>query len=190
MRAGRHSRPISGDPTGWDQAVHVRMVDQGPGPGVQHTQDPDQPADIMWVRGQLDERLGRGAEQDVVEVFLMGADELPQLMGHGEDHVKVGDRQELLTPLCQPGLGVQAMTLGATAVAAGVVDVVFLTTVIALQQVPAQGLGPAVDNIVHGATMAGQEILAQTAPGSHAHSAGRRLPPLACACSSAFRDRP
>jgi hypothetical protein len=40
------------------------------------------------------------------------------------------------------------MTLGATAVAAGVVDVVFLTAVIARQQVPAEGFSPAVHQIV------------------------------------------
>jgi hypothetical protein len=44
------------------------------------------------VRGQLDERLGRRAEQDVVEVLLMTPDDLTELMGHGEHHVKVGDR--------------------------------------------------------------------------------------------------
>jgi len=81
--------------------------------------------------------LGRGAEQDIVEILLMTTDELAQLLGHGEDHVKVGDRHEFLTPLFQPGFGLEAMTRGATAVTAGVVDVVFLTTVIALQQVPA-----------------------------------------------------
>jgi hypothetical protein len=46
----------------------------------------------MRVRGQLDERLGRRAEQDVVAVLLMTPDELTELVGHGEDHVKVGDR--------------------------------------------------------------------------------------------------
>ena len=190
-RAGRPPLgPVSGDPTGWDQAVHVRMVGQGPGPGVQHTQDPDQPADIMRVRGELDERLGRGAEQDVVEVLLVAADERPQLVGHGEDDVKVGDRQEFLPPLFQPGFGVLAVALGATAVAAGVVDIVFLATVVAL----ATGvrLGPRSDS--------GQDRPwpddgwaggpRRTGPGSRGHSAGRRPPPPAWSGSDALRDRP
>jgi hypothetical protein len=86
----------------------------------------------MRIGSAPDERLGCGAEQDVVQVPLMTPDDLPQLLGHGEDHVKVGDRQEFLPSLCQPGFGVEAMTLGATAVAAGVIDVVFLATAIAL----------------------------------------------------------
>ena len=36
------------------------MVGQRAGPGVQHTQDPDEPADVMRVCGQLDEGVGRG----------------------------------------------------------------------------------------------------------------------------------
>ena len=53
------------------------------------------------------------------------------------------------------------VALGATPVAAGVVGIVLLTAVITLQQVSAQGLGPAVDNIIHSAAMAGQEIRAK-----------------------------
>lgn len=42
--AGRGPRrPVPGDPTGRDQAVDVRMVDQRPGPGVQDAEDPQQP---------------------------------------------------------------------------------------------------------------------------------------------------
>ena len=68
------------------------MVGQGTGPGVPHTQDPDEPAAIMRVHGTLHERLGCGTEEDSVEVLLMTPDNLPQRMGRGEDHVNVGDR--------------------------------------------------------------------------------------------------
>jgi hypothetical protein len=63
----------------------------------------------------------------------MAADELPQLLGKGQDDVNVGDREQFPAPVCQPGFGVETMTLGAAAVAAGVVDIVLLTTVLALQ---------------------------------------------------------
>ena len=36
-------RPVTGDPTGRDQAVDVRRVDQRPGPGVQDAEDTKQP---------------------------------------------------------------------------------------------------------------------------------------------------
>jgi hypothetical protein len=73
--------PIGGDPAGWHEAVHVWMVGEGPGPGVQHTEDPDQPTDIMRIGSEPDERLGCGAEQDVVQILLMTPDDLPQLLG-------------------------------------------------------------------------------------------------------------
>jgi hypothetical protein len=153
---------VSGDSTRWDQAVDVRMVGQGTGPGVQHTQHPNQTAHIVRVGRKFEERLGRCPDQDIVEVLLMLTDDLPELVGHGEDQVKVGDRQEFLPALCQPRLGILTMAFGATAIAARVVDVMFLSTVLALQQVTAQGLGPAVDQIVHGAARAGQEPLAES----------------------------
>jgi hypothetical protein len=53
------------------------------------------------------------------------------------------------------------VTLGATPVATGVISIVLLTAVITLQQLSAQGLRPAVDNILHRAAMAGQEIRAE-----------------------------
>lgn len=140
-QVGRTGRPplgpIHGDPTGGYEAVHMWMVGQGAGPGVQHTQDPDQTTDVMRIRGERDARVGRGSEPDVVQVLLVAADQRPQVSGQGEDDMKGGDGQEFLTPLFQPGFGVQAMTRGTTPVAAGVVDVVFLATVIALEQLPA-----------------------------------------------------
>ena len=124
------SRPplvvVSRDPTGWHQTVHVWMVGEGPGPGVQHTQNPDQAPHVMRVRGTREERLSRRSDQDVVSVVLVLADELPQLLGQGEDDMNVGDRQAFLTPFCQPGFGFVAVAFRTTSMAAGVVDIVGL----------------------------------------------------------------
>jgi hypothetical protein len=153
--------PVGGDPTGWHQTVHMWMIDEGASPGVEDAEHADEPPDIMGVCGKGDERMGRGAEQHVVQVFLVAADEFPQFLGQGQNDMKVGDWEEFLPPLCQPHLGVMLVALGATAVAAGMVGIVLLTAVITRQQLSAQGLGPAVDNIIHGAAMAGQEVRAK-----------------------------
>jgi hypothetical protein len=137
------------------------MIDEGPGPGVEDAENADESPDIMWVCGELDERLGRGAQQHVVQVFLVAADEFVELLGQSQDHMKVGHGQQFLPPLCQPHLGVMTVALGATPVTAGVVGIVRLTAVITLQQMSAQGLCPAVANIIHSAAMAGQEIRAK-----------------------------
>jgi hypothetical protein len=67
---------VRGNPTGRYEAMHVRMVSQRAGPGVEHTQDSNEPPDIMGVRRALDARLSRGAEHDVVEILLMPTDDL------------------------------------------------------------------------------------------------------------------
>jgi hypothetical protein len=89
----------------------------------------------------------------------MTPDNLPQLMGRGEGRVKVGDREELLTPFFQPGLGIRAMALRTTAVAAGMVDIMLLAAVITLEQVPSQDLRATVENILYRSPMAGEQIL-------------------------------
>ena len=92
MRAGHHAVRLSGDPTRRHQAVPVWRIGQGAGPGMQHTQDPDQPADVMWVCSECDERLGGGAEQDSIHDCWLRRTSSPQLLGQGQDDMKVGDR--------------------------------------------------------------------------------------------------
>jgi hypothetical protein len=151
--------PVRGDPPSRYAAVHLGMVGQGTGPGVQPTQDPDEPADIMRGHGQLHERWGGGTQADLVEGLRMPSDHLPQLLGHGADHVNGGDRAELLTPFFQPGLGRRAMALRPTAMAAGMVDIMLLATVSTRPQVPAQDRRATVENLLSGAPMAGEQIL-------------------------------
>jgi hypothetical protein len=89
----------------------------------------------------------------------MPPDDLSQLLGHGEDHVNGGDRQAFLPALCQPDCAVEAMTLRATAVAADVVDIVFLATATARSQLPPQRFSPAGKAIVDGPVMARPQVL-------------------------------
>ncbi len=56
------------------------------------------------------------------------------------------------------------MTSWAAAMAAGVVDIVFVPTLVARPQVSASGRRPTVDQIVQGATRAGQEPLTDACP--------------------------
>jgi hypothetical protein len=126
---------------------------------MEDAEDAHEPADIMGGCGQLDAGVGRSAEQDIVEIVWMTTDERAPLLGHGKDHGNGGDRQEFWTPRCQPGFGLEARTRGATAVPAGVVDVVFLATGLARPQVSAYGLGATGDEVIHGAAVAGQDVV-------------------------------
>jgi hypothetical protein len=89
----------------------MRMVGQGAGPGVEDTQDANQAAHIMRVHGEVDERLGRGAPQQVVQVFWVAAEAFVELLGQGQDHMNVGHWQPCLPPRCQPHRGVMTVRL-------------------------------------------------------------------------------
>jgi hypothetical protein len=138
------------------------MVGQGAGPGVQHTQAPEEAAAIMWVRRERDERWRRRSEQEVLAVLLMTPDDRPELVGHGEDQMAVGDRQAFMTPFCPPHLGLMTVTGGAAAGAAGVGDLVFLTTVITLEHVPSQDLRATVEQVCYRSPMARAQILSES----------------------------
>ena len=119
----------------------------------------------MQVCGQLDERWRRGPEQDVVEVFLVAADERSPLLGQGEDAMQVGHREEFLPPLFQPGFGVVVVARGTAAMAAGVVDIMLAATVVTWVQVPPQGLRAAGEAVRYGPTVAGQQRFAKLVQG-------------------------
>ena len=150
--------PVGGDPTGRHQTGHRWMIDEDAGPGVEDAADAHEPADIRGGCGTRDEGWGRGAAQDMGASVLMTTDDRAQLLGHGKDHVHVGEREACLTPLFQPGCGREALTRGATAVPAGGVDVVCLAPVLARPQVSASGLGATVDEVIPGAAVAGPEV--------------------------------
>jgi hypothetical protein len=152
---------VGGAPASRHQAVDMRMGGQGAGPGVKDTQDANQATHIMRVHGEFDERLGRGAQQHVVQVFWVAADAFVELWGQGQDDMKVGHWQQFLPPRCQPHRGVMLVALGTTPVAAGVVGIVRLTAVITLPQMATPGRGPAGDNGIHSTAMTGQELRAK-----------------------------
>jgi hypothetical protein len=126
--------PVGGDATGGYAAVHVRLVLQRASPGVEPTPHPDATPNIMRVRGERDDSWRRGAAPAVIAIVLVVADECPQVSGPGQHDLAGGDRQEFLAPRLQPRLGVLVLAFGATAVAAGVVHVVFRTAPLALMQ--------------------------------------------------------
>ena len=103
---------VSGDSTSGDQAVDVRLVGQGPGPGVPHPPPPHQTAHSMRVRSTCDARWGRCPEQDSVAVLWRLTDALPTRVGHGADPVNGGDRPACLPALCPPRRGVLTVAWG------------------------------------------------------------------------------
>jgi hypothetical protein len=139
----------------------MRLVGQGAGPSVEDAQDTNQAAHLVRLQGEGEERLGRSAQQHVVQVLLVAADEFVELLRQRPDHMTVGHGSQILPPRCQPHLGVLMMALGTTPIAAGMVGIMLLPAVITRQQMATQDLGPAVHDLIHGTAMTGQQIRAE-----------------------------
>src|ERR1700730_10152150 len=62
---------VKREPTAWDHAVDMRMMQKVLAPGMQHTQEADLGAEMFCVRRDLQQRGGTGAEQQVVDDLLV-----------------------------------------------------------------------------------------------------------------------
>ena len=112
---------VIGHAAAGDQAVDVRVVEQLLGPGVQDGEHADGAADVARIAGQFDDGLGGGLHQQGVAVTLVGAQRVPQFLGHGDGDVEIGDRQHLALRAVEPASVWSAMTFRTGPVLAGVI---------------------------------------------------------------------
>jgi hypothetical protein len=89
----------------------------------------------------LDDGLRCGLKQEGVGDARIAAEERMETGRESEDLVKVENREEVMHLGLDPEGLIQALTLGAVSIAAGVVDGTFMSTVIASLLVSAQGRG-------------------------------------------------
>src|SRR5215472_15000082 len=62
---------VQRDPATRNKKVNVRVVQQILSPGVQHTQEADPGAQMVWIGGDDAQRLRRRSEQDIVDDGLV-----------------------------------------------------------------------------------------------------------------------
>ena len=83
--------------------------------------------------------LGGSFEQQVVDHGLVLIGDLADRRRQGEDHVVIGDRQQLGLAFGQPSLRRRALALGAMPIATAVVRDRFASAVLAARDMPAEG---------------------------------------------------
>ncbi len=137
--AGYPALTVQGDAAARDDHVNMRMVGERRPPCVQHGGHADPRAQMFWVGGDRDQRLGGGLEQQVVNHGLVLMGDVADRRRQGEDHVIIGDRQQLGLSLGQPSLRRRALTLGAMPIATTVVGDDFVGAVLAARDMPAEG---------------------------------------------------
>jgi hypothetical protein len=73
--------------------MDMRMMLEVLAPTVEHTEETDVRSEMLGVGGNLQQSLGAGAEQEIVDDFLILQSQPRKLVGDGEDDMDVADRQ-------------------------------------------------------------------------------------------------
>ena len=91
--AGMNPTGVVGRQTpGWNHTMQVRMKQQVLTPTVQHGKETDVCAEMFGVGGDLEQGLGRGVKQQVVEDLFIDQGQMREMMRHGEDDVDIRNR--------------------------------------------------------------------------------------------------
>src|SRR5437773_1355231 len=107
-------------------------------PGVEHREAADLRPEMLRVPGDVVEALRDRAKQQTIEQTRVLQRQGPQVVRQGKDDMGVGRLEYLALPGREPrGLG-RAMAFGAAPVAAGVIRLHFVPTVVALGDMSAQ----------------------------------------------------
>jgi len=89
-------------------------------PAVQHGEESDLGAEQPGVASHLEQGFCAGPEQQIEDGSLVAQRQGAELVRQGEDHMRVGDRQQVAFAGCQPAIPRLGLTLRAMPVAAGV----------------------------------------------------------------------
>lgn len=147
-------------PTGRNEHVHMGVVLQCSGPGVENGEDAELAADISGVEADGGEAYHSRLDQDVVEDLLVAADDVSQFRREGEDEMKVAGGEQFRFPRLQPALCIAAVAFGAASVFAGVVGVLLMTALFTLANMASHAFRAAVADSEERLLMAGEHPVA------------------------------
>jgi hypothetical protein len=90
-------------------------------PGVKDRREADLGPQAVIVPGKLPEGAGSGCEEEIEDEFFVAQGQGVEFVGQGYHQVKVVSWQESLSTFFQPLCLLEALALGAVAIAAGVI---------------------------------------------------------------------
>src|SRR6266581_8336365 len=90
-------------------------------PGVQHGEEAEFRAEVSGVASDFETSFRTGAEQQIVDDFLVLQGQWRELRRKREDHMDVARREKLLLTRGDPAIACRRLTLRAVAIAAAVV---------------------------------------------------------------------
>jgi hypothetical protein len=129
-----------------DNAVKMRVIPKGLGPGVKDQREADPGPEVFGPERDLVKSFRDGRKDQVVGLPAIGQKERVKDIGHREDEMMVfGGQQPPLLSL-KPSHLLEALAFGTVTVAAGVVGDLPVSAPITLLDVTAQDCGAALGN--------------------------------------------
>lgn len=104
-----------------DHDVDMGMEEHFLIPGMENGRESHLCSQTLPVLCELEQRLSSGTEEHVVEDSAVLEDDWAEFLGHGENHMEVGSREDLGPHLGEPPCALDALTFGAMPVATRVV---------------------------------------------------------------------
>ena len=138
--------------------VHVRVVAQVAGPGMQSPHQRDPAADEPWVQSQCLSGLGRGLQEQGIKGLLVAAGQPAEGLREGEGAQEGRDRQQHMRLAFQPLLGLVIVAPGAMPVLTRVVARMLVAAWRTLGHLPAQTLRATRLNVLHGPPVRGWHL--------------------------------
>src|SRR6202008_5134198 len=100
----------------WHDHMHMRMVGHRRAPAVEHGGDADVGAQMPGIGGEGEQRLGRSAEQQIVDHRLVLVGDWSDLGWQREEQGEIAARQQIALTGEEPVPRRRALALGAMAV--------------------------------------------------------------------------
>src|SRR5262245_8536165 len=112
-------------------------------PGMEHRKKADLRAQMAWIAGHGQERLGHGLQEQGREHPRVLEGEGTEGMGEGKHHMDRGHVEEIRVAGREPGRLCSAWTRGAVPIPTGVGGDLHVPTLLTLPRVPSKSRGPA-----------------------------------------------
>ena len=119
------------------------MMEQVLAPGVEHGEKANLGAQVLGIGGDGEQGLGRGPEQDAIELSLILIGNCCNLLRKSEHNVKILSVQEFGLTVLEPLSPSKRLAFWAVAIRTGVESVALMPAMVTLLQMAAQNSSPA-----------------------------------------------
>jgi hypothetical protein len=107
-------------------------------PGMQYRKEANVGSQVARIPGYLEQGLGTGAKQEVIEDLLVLQRQWGELVRESKDNMDIGNRQKFILPSYDPFVTSAVLTLRAMAIAAAVIRGGAIAAVRALIAMPTE----------------------------------------------------